>query len=419
MTRQTIMIRLASVFVMLLLAASLPGCGTAEEANASTGDSDSADTKTASHTDDADGEEEDKSDDAEGDEDGEEEKTEEAVPVEVSELQLGPIEAVLHFSSNLEAESQVKVVSQAKRLVTELRVEEGDRVQRDQVLLRLQDDEQRSAVAKVKSQMAKAEREYRQQERLFKQELIAEQDFDNATYELEQLQIALADAERELGYTEVRAPISGTITSRMVNLGDQVQISQELFEIIDFESIVARIFVPEKHLSALRAGMASRISSQSTVGEGHRGMVKRIAPTVDPRSGTVKVTIDVGAQAGLRPGMYVDVDLITATRADAVLVPKRALIYDNDQVFVYRLGDENRVERVFIEPRLSDKHHVEPSAGLGSGDRVVVAGQAGLKDGAKVRLAGQKKAEDEAGEDEDGEDEAGEEGSASGEEASS
>ena len=109
------------------------------------------------------------------------------MPVEVIALQRGAIESVLRFSSNLEAESQVQVFSQAKRLVTELLVEEGDRVRKNQVLLRLQDDEQRSALAKARSQLEKAEREYERQKRLFAQELISEQAFNDATYELEQL----------------------------------------------------------------------------------------------------------------------------------------------------------------------------------------------------------------------------------------
>ncbi len=257
------------------------------------------------------------------------------------------------------------------------------------MLLRLQDDEQRSALAKARSQLEKAEREYERQKRLFAQQLISEQVYNDATYELEQLQIALEDAERELGYTEVRAPIAGTVTSRMVNLGDQVQIGQHLFDIVDFESIVALVYVPEKHLRELRPGLSARLSAQMTGDREYLGRVERIAPIVDPKSGTVKVTIDVGGQAGLRPGMYVDVDLITAEREDAVLVPKRALVYDNDQVFVYRINEEKRAERVFIEPALTDKFFVEPRDGVSAGDRIVVAGQAGLKNGALVQLPGE------------------------------
>jgi len=131
-------------------------------------------------------------------------------------------------------------------------------------------------------------------------------------------------------------------------------------------------------------------------GGSYAGRIERIAPVVDPKSGTVKVTVDVGAQRGLRPGMYVDVELVMATRDDAVLVPKRALVYDNDQMFVYRLTNEKRVERVYVEPRLTDKFYVEPRAGLEAGDEVVVAGQAGLKDGALVSLPEQEARKDDA-----------------------
>lgn len=372
-----------SILLLLALSACLIGCSAkSDDGNSSAAGNDDDKNKTELASDA-------KAGDAAKTKDGKkEEKTEEAVPVEVAALTRGEIESVLRFSSTLEAENEVQVVSQAKRLVTELLVEEGDHVLRGQPLIRLQDDEQRSALAKVKGQLAKAEREYAQQERLFRQELISEQEFNDATYELEQLQLDLADAERELSYTVVTAPISGTITNRLVNLGDQVQIEQHLFDLVDFDSIVARIYVPEKYLDDLSTGLPARISA-ATAENGHTGTVKRIAPVVDPKSGTVKVTVDVGHQRRLRPGMYVDVDLVTSTHTDAILLPKRAVIYDNDQMFVYRLRDENRVERVFVEPAVSDKYFIKPVRGVAEGDRIVVAGQAGLKDGALVSLPGE------------------------------
>ena len=373
--------------ILLLGSAVHLGCGSADEANAATGEANESGDQAKPASNESDDE------DSEAGEDGDgEEKKEEAVPVEVAALERGAIESVLSFSSNLETESQVQVFSQAKRLVTQLLVEEGDRVRRDQVLLRLQDDEQRSALAKVKSQLEKAQREYERQKDLYAQQLISEQAFNEATYELEQLRIELQDAERELGYTDVRAPIAGTVTQRMINLGDQVQIGQHLFDIVDFESMVARIYVPEQHLDVLRGGLPARVSAKSNGDHVHDCHVKRIAPIVDPRSGTVKVTVDVGGRKGLRPGMYVDVELITATNPSAILVPKRALVYDNDQAFVYRLkkDEERRVERVFVEAAVTDKFNVEPLNGLHEGDQVVVAGQAGLKDGALVRLPGDK-----------------------------
>ena len=155
---------LMTLFLLVFSVAQL-GCGGADEANAATGESTDSQSQAEPGSDGEEGE----------DPEGEEEKKEEAVPVEVAALERGSIESVLSFSSNLEAESSVQVFSQAKRQVTELLVEEGDRVRKGAVLLRLQDEEQRSALAKVTSQLEKAQREYERQKRLYAQELISEQ----------------------------------------------------------------------------------------------------------------------------------------------------------------------------------------------------------------------------------------------------
>ena len=292
---------------------------------------------------------------------------------------------MLRFSTNLEAESQVQVLSEASREVVQLLVEEGDKVRRGAVLLRLEDDAQRTELGRIEGQLTKARRELERNENLFNQQLISEQAFNDARYDVEQLELALADAERELSYTEVRAPISGTVTQRMVKVGDHVTINQHLFDIIDFDSIVARVYVPEKELSRLAEGQTARITAQALGSAERFGALARIAPVVDSRSGTVKVTVAIPAEEGLLPGMYVSVELVTAVHEDALLVPKRALVYDDDQLFVFRLVEGERVERLLIRPVLEDRDNIEPAGELSAGDRIVVAGQAGLKDGSLVR----------------------------------
>lgn len=383
------------VALLLLLALAFAGCTDKGEALESSGDASDSE--------------------VEKKEDGEE-KEEELPPVEVVSLEHGAIEAVLRFSTNLEAESEVQVFSQAARLVTQLKVEEGDPVREGQVLVRLQDEEQKSELARIESQLARVRREYQRQESLFAQNLISEQVMNDATYEVEQLELALGDAKRNLGYTEVRAPISGTITGRHVNLGDHITVNQHLFDLVDFDSIVARVYVPEKELPRLRVGQAARLFSASIGDQARSGEVIRIAPIVDPASGTVKVTVGIprggpsvplrGSQS-LLPGMYVEVELVTDTREDALLVPKRAVVYDQNQAFLYRLSDDMTAERLRIAVLLEDRQNVMPAVGgtassatassgtapgggLAAGDRIVVAGQAGLKDGAKVRLAGER-----------------------------
>ncbi len=363
--------------LFLLLTLALAGCsseGTTVDAN--------------------DGDKDTKAEKKDDDEDSETKK-EELPPVEVVHLARGPIEAVLRFSTNLEAESEIQVFSQAARLVTGLEVEEGNRVRKGQVLVRLQDEEQRSELARIESQQAKARREFERQQNLFAQELVSEQVINDATYEVEQLELALADARRNLSYTEVRAPIAGTITGRHVNLGDHITVNQHLFDLVDFNTIVARVYVPEKELARLSTGQAARLFSASIGETARKGVVTRIAPIVDPQSGTVKVTVGIPGYQGLLPGMYVEVELVTDTREEVLLVPKRAVIYDQNQAFLYRVNDDLTAERLRIKVVLEDRENIMPATGDGSsanlrlGDQIVIAGQAGLKDGIKVRLAGQ------------------------------
>lgn len=311
-----------------------------------------------------------------------------ALPVEVTTLARGGIEATLRNSTHLEAEEEVKVFARTANRVTELLVEEGDVVKKDQVLLRLDNDIQKTAHGKAKSSLEKARQEFDREEALFAQKLISEQVFNNARFELKQLELAFEDAQRGLDYTEVRAPIAGTISQRLVKLGDLVNLNQHLFDIVDFNSMVARIYVPEKSLPDLRLDQPARVTATPFGAQEFKGYVKRIAPVVEAKTGTVKITIGFREIGQLRPGMYVDVELITAKKPDALLLTKRALLYDGELSYVFRLLPERKVERVLVEPRIADKLNVEPVSGFKEGDQIVIAGQTGLKDGAKVRLPG-------------------------------
>ncbi len=311
-----------------------------------------------------------------------------AIPVAALPMFRGRIESVLRFSTNLEAENRVDVLAEAERHVTDLLVEEGDTVRAGQTMLLLEDEAQRTALKRVESQLERSRLEYERQKRLFEQDLISEQAYNQARYDMEQLELALEDAERELGYATVAAPISGVVTERLINVGDHVETHAKLFEIVDFDSIVARVFVPERQLAGLFVGQPARVLAQSLAGS-REAAIERISPVVDPQSGTVKVTLGIPGNQGLLPGMYVEVDLVAVALEDTLLAPKRALVYDQEQVFVFRVaqGDDGpRAERLLVRILIESEDVVHLEGDLADGERLIVAGQAGLKDGARVRL---------------------------------
>lgn len=311
-----------------------------------------------------------------------------AIPVAALPLFRGRIESVLRFSTNLEAENRVDVLAEAERHVTDLLAEEGDTVRAGQTMLLLEDEAQRTALKRVESQLERSRLEYERQRRLFEQDLISEQAYNQARYDMEQLELALEDAERELSYATVAAPISGVVTERLINVGDHVETHAKLFEIVDFDSIVARVFVPERQLAGLFVGQPARVLTQSLAGS-REAAIERISPVVDPQSGTVKVTLGIPGNQGLLPGMYVEVDLVAAALEDTLLAPKRALVYDQEQVFVFRVAqgaDGPRAERLLVRILIESEDVVHLEGDLADGERLIVAGQAGLKDGARVRL---------------------------------
>lgn len=306
-----------------------------------------------------------------------------AVPVEVVTLSTGPLENALRFSANLEAETQVQVLSRAPGQVVKVLVEEGDIVSKKQVLLRLEDAEQRSALKRAETELDQAKRVSTRQEELRTHGVVSDDAREQAQFELRRLQIAFDDARRTLQYTVVRATVAGTVTLRQVKLGDYVNPNQHLFDITDFNSIVAKVFVPEKEAATVKKGQEVRILSPTQPTLSRDALVERVSPIVDPRSGTAKVTIRIPDTAGLQPGAFVSVELVTAENPSAILLPRKALVYDNDEPFAFKLVGDH-VERVPVTLRLQGKNHVEAASGFATGDQVVVAGQVGLKDKALV-----------------------------------
>jgi len=315
-------------------------------------------------------------------------KKEQAIPVEVAALARGPIEATLKSSWYLETEGEVKVLARTSNRLKELLVEEGSQVTKDQVLARLEDHEQRTALAKAENQLDKTKAEFKRVENLFAQKLVSEQAYTDAKFELRQLELNVEDARRQVEYTEVRAPIAGTISKRLINLGELIGNNQHLFDLVTFDAIVAFVSVPAKYIPQLHVDQPARLSTTVFPDRQFEGYVKRISPVVEPKTGNVKVTIGLRNNQLLLPGIYVEVDVVLATKPDALLISKRSLVPDGEQFFVYRLKEGRRVERLAVVPLLADKFNLEPASGFAEGDQIVIAGQTGLKDGALVRLPG-------------------------------
>lgn len=309
-----------------------------------------------------------------------------AVPVEVSQTVRGDISAFLLFSSTVESESAVMVRPHVGGLVQELFVEAGDRVEAGQVLLRLEDDEERIAAAESRLREKQLAAEFGRVEEMYRNGMATEQEFETRSFALEQARLTAQRNELQLEHTRVRSPIDGVVTLRNAQVGDRVTASVDLFEIVNLDEMITRVHLPEKHFTSVNVGQEARIRANSLGGEGLEGWVKRVSPAVDPASGTFRVTVGLKTEdTSIPPGLFVNVEIITATHEDTVLLPKRAVVYEGEERFVF-IVEEDRVKRTRVEAGLENGDYIEVSGMLDSGAAVVVRGQRGLKDGTRVRV---------------------------------
>ncbi|MGB5401297.1 MAG: efflux RND transporter periplasmic adaptor subunit, partial [Thermoanaerobaculia bacterium] len=187
---------------------------------------------------------EDTDDEKKGDEEGDDAKT--PVPVEVASVEEGSVSAYTSSTANLVAENEVKVLSEVEGRVLTLRVEEGDWVKNGQVLATLVRDDQAIAFKKAQLQETNARAAYDRAKELVERELISREEFDKLSIDYEIAQQELAEAEWALKKTTIIAPFSGRITARMTQLGQHVRPGDELFQVTDFDPLVARIYLPER-----------------------------------------------------------------------------------------------------------------------------------------------------------------------------
>ncbi|MEE8524262.1 MAG: efflux RND transporter periplasmic adaptor subunit, partial [Thermoanaerobaculia bacterium] len=228
-------------------------------------------------------------------------------------------------------------------------------------------------------------------QRLVDQELLSRDEFDKVALQHEIATQELAEAEWKLEKTLIRAPFSGRITGRMVQMGQHVRRGDQLFTVADFDPLVARIYLPEKDVLALGEGRQVQISLRADSDVAFGGHIRQISPVVDTATGTVKVTIEArSVPAQVRPGAFVRIDVVRETTADVVLVPREAVVRELQKAYVFVAKDgvaEKRAVTLGIE-----EDGMLAASGVTAGEQVIVAGQGGLKDGTAVKLIGDEPA---------------------------
>ena len=235
--------------------------------------------------------------------------------------------------------------------------------------------------------MGKLDNSYRRAQQLVGQQMISANDLDQIKFDLDNARAQHEMAQLELSYTTVTAPISGVISQRMIRTGNFVQINTPIFSIVDNARIEATLNVPERELRVLKRGQPVRLSVDALPGEVFEGVVERVAPVVESRSGTFRVVCAFEGNEALRPGMFGRIRIDYDQRADALVIPRSALLEDGDETAVFVVRDGKAV-RMPVTLGSVDGALIEVRDGLAEGDAVVTAGKVALREGSAVQVVG-------------------------------
>lgn len=328
-----------------------------------------------------------------GDRKGEKGKKEDekpGVPVEVTRVRVGDISSFILLSSTIETESQVDVFSQTSGLVDDIFVEEGDYVRKGAVIARLEDEEYALDEAKAEVVFRKLENDFKRIEKMYNDDLISVEEYETALYGLQESELEWKKTKLLLKYTRIEAPISGVVSGRQIHVGDRINTSTRIFSVVNLDSLIAVVHVPEREIDRVTLRQDVIVSSDFIQGNEVKGRVKRISPVVDPNSGTFKVTVGLKPDGvNLKPGMFVNVHIVTGVHENTLLVPRDAIVYDGGREYIFLASEESTATRLELVKGFSNNRIVEVISGVDSNDHVIVVGQSGIKDGAKIRILNQ------------------------------
>jgi len=326
-------------------------------------------------------------DDKSSDETGEQKENKKApVPVNVATITTGPVSSYITSTANLISESEVKVLAEAEGRVAVLKVEEGDRVSRGQILAELVRDDAEIALKKAELRETNARMAYERGVKALAENLLSREDFDKLTMENQISQQELAEARWKLEKTTIRSPFTGHVTQRVIQLGQHVRPGDDLFTVADFDPLIARIYLPEKDVYGLKEGRDVRITLKARETTSFEGRVRQISPVVDTATGTVKVTVEAKSPPPeVRPGAFVTIDIVRETRPKALLLPREAVVHELQDSFVFVVSGETATKRS-VSIGLEEGDHVQALSGVEAGEQVIVAGQGGLKDGSPIKV---------------------------------
>ncbi len=311
------------------------------------------------------------------------------IPVEVSLVENGSISSNYTTTAVLEAKEEAFVVGRASGIIEEIMVEEGDYVEKGQILAKLAPERYELNLRRAQADMDGLEKELAKINKVFTKKLVSVDVYDKITAQHESAKATLALAQLDLKEATIVAPISGYIAERNAKVGNLTESFQRerMFHIVQQKELYGIVHLPEKELSKVHKDQKARLVITALDDAVVNAFVERISPVIDSKTGTFKVTLRVPNEDNkLMSGMFTQVSLNYDTRDNVALLPRKAMLAMDDIVNVFVVDDNGIAKKVAIKTGYQEGNFIEVIDGLVGNETVVITGHQNLKNNATVDI---------------------------------
>ena len=331
------------------------------------------------------------------------------------------IDIRLAYTADISPYQVVNIFSRVDGYIATLHVDKGDFVKTNQLLVEIDHTDYHHAVNQAKANLSAAKAKVAQQDAvlrnakltfdrmqtLIKDQFVSQQDLDNAQVNLDaaraaqdslqaqvnQMEVALAQSERNLTYSYIRAPFEGYVAERNLDTGAYVSsataststMSRGIMSLHDINTVRVLIEVVERDIPLVQVGQKAELRAEAYPDHVFEGTVTRIVQALNRATRTMTVEVDLpNGDRRLKGGMFARVEVLVGTHRQALQIPIDAVsrLEETQYVYVVRDGKARRIE---VEVGARSGNRIEITKGLTGNESVIVSGKDLVHDGRPVQ----------------------------------
>ena len=307
-------------------------------------------------------------------------------PVETEELKTAEFSSYLSIEGKADAEQSTIATAQVPGTVTAVLVQAGDAVSAGQALAYLDNTALRQSRVQIEQQLTFANTLFEKQKRLWQQGVGTEVQYLSAKNQKEAMEKNLATLDAQLAMYTIKSPISGTVESVDLKIGQAAAPGFPLFKVVNLSNLKVVADVAETFSGKINFGDAVKVQFDD-INKEVDSKISFASKVIDPLNRTFKIEIRLGGIEGAKPNMLAKLKIIDYTTPTAISVPTNAISKTDKESFVMVMTEENGkkvAKRKVVVTGHTGETRTEITSGLAAGDKVIVTGFQELNDGQEI-----------------------------------